>query len=340
MGSVLERCHKRRREEVPPKLNKKLKGDTAGRIRNNKTAVEHLIKHEDIFQEAGIYGFVRMDQFFSIKKAEEVCKGMERVGMTPSSMTVRYKGKLFIIPNQQLESFFEVKGTLGGGDVPLPYKYPQITLDEASAFLKSNVDICKPWEEKKRVNFGQMPNEGRRRYVEYFIKWVLLKSGYHSASFEHVMTAKAVLEGRLHPLRVWKRSVVETLGVRGLQKFPSLANYVVANGFATICLEDQEVEDGEVESRDDDVEITREQEEDSRVRATPSGGVSNSDDELGEFKPQEPIFYRARRMSRELGEGSKQIPPSSPSEASTGGGPPENYLYPSLVPEREAEDLS
>ncbi|CAM6098720.1 unnamed protein product [Calypogeia fissa] len=154
------------------------------------------------------------------------------------------------------------------------------------------------------------------------------------------MTAKAVLEGRLHPLRVWKRSVVETLGVRGLQKFPSLANYVVANIFATICLEDQEVEDREVESRDDDVEITREQEEDSRVRATPSGGVSNSDDELGEFKPQEPIFYRARRMSRELREGSKQIPPPSPSEASTGGGPPENYLYPPLVPEREAKDLS
>ncbi|CAM6128659.1 unnamed protein product [Calypogeia fissa] len=95
-----------------------------------------------------------MDQCFSIKEAEEVCKGMERVGMTSSGMTVKYKGKPFSIPNEQLESFFDVKETLGGGDVPQPYEYLQITLNEANTFLESNADICKPWEEKKRVNFG------------------------------------------------------------------------------------------------------------------------------------------------------------------------------------------
>ncbi|CAM6114855.1 unnamed protein product [Calypogeia fissa] len=83
MEPATETSHKRSRQVVPPESGKKQKTDPAHQIRNNVRTAAMLDQHHGIFKAAGVWGFVQMDQRFSIEEAEEVEKGLTHVGMTP-----------------------------------------------------------------------------------------------------------------------------------------------------------------------------------------------------------------------------------------------------------------
>ncbi|CAM6088245.1 unnamed protein product [Calypogeia fissa] len=257
-----------------------------------------------------------MDQRLSIEDAEGVGKGLTHVGMTPRAMTVKYKGQPFVIENRKLATFFRVPRPFDG-EAPLKYPKPTISYEEAREFLKEEGDFSQQWE-KKKVNFGSISNEERRCSVELVVKWVLVKAGYHNITIDHLAIAKALLEGTLHPLQVWKEGMKHSIRPKGLSSFPSLVNYVASNVFSAIRLDEGEnspaEEDNQEERRREEGQGDEEEEgesspisnrelrnlreelQDKRVRL--GVHLNNSDEELSEGQSSEPVYFEARRLTR------------------------------------------
>lgn len=244
---------------VPPESGKLKKKDLIHRIRNDEKTVRLLEKHRGIFEAAGVWGFVCMDRYFGVREAEGVGKDLKNVGMTPRAMTVKYMDQICVVENEELARFFQVPRPFEG-EVPLHYETPKLTYEEAQEFLNEEGDFRAQWEEGK-VNYGSIANEQRRSYVELVTKWVIVKAGHHSITQDHLAIAKALLEGKLHPLQVWKCGMMDSIRPKGLSKFPSLVNYVAGNVFSTVRLNS-----GHFDQPEGSGEREEEQREGSQVR--------------------------------------------------------------------------